>query len=240
MQSTFGDDVFTDENGQANKTYLMAKTMGWTMDSCLSQTNLIKNGQLKTWKTKWNNKNWKAVSVNLEFSVEKTTDSETKVDVKAIDASIDDAFLPEVQPLIEKCIEVNEPAKFFNLFETYLRLHYERVKYFKDVPDVEYEIKPTTGEFRVTFTADGPLKQPLARLQWSVAYEAANDTFHASYRVGLTKEGEKVVQEYNFPEDLVNKGFVDHWDAKECINNLRKMMNIEENSTTPVKRSRKN
>ena len=50
--------------------------------------------------------------------------------------------------------------------------------------------------------------------------------------------GQRAVQEYNFPEELLTKGYVDHWDAKECMKNLKQMADLEAHSS-PVKKSRK-
>ena len=192
-------------------------------------------GHRNEWKTKWSNKIWDSTSINLEFSIEKSETSETKVDIKAIDASINDGYLPEVQPLVEKCLEINELSKFFTQFEAYLKLHNERSKHLQGSKDVQ--IDKTTGEHKITFkTLEN--QEPMARLHWRISYDTANDTFSSTYKVGLTTEGQTMVTKYNFPEELLTKGYVDDWDPNECIKNLQQMVNLETNST-PIKKSRK-
>ena len=122
----------------------------------------------------------------MDFNV-KENESETKVDILTIDASIDDSYLPEIGPLVEKCTEVNEPDKFFSQFETFLQLHHERLQYFKEKL-IEVDINRNTGEYRVTFIPEGSTN-PLARLTWKISYQTSNDTFLPSYTVGLTTEG---------------------------------------------------
>ena len=192
-------------------------------------------GHRNEWKTKWSNKIWDSTSINLEFSVENREATETKVDIKAIDASINDAYLPEVQPLVEKCIEVNELSKFFTQFESYLKFHNERSQHLQDSKEVQ--IDKTTGEHRITFKTHGD-KEALARLHWQISYDPANDTFNTTYKVGLTDEGQTMVQKYNFPEELLTKGYVEDWDPNECRKNLQQMIDLESNGT-PVKKSRK-
>ena len=45
QKSTFGEDVSDENSVPLNKTYLMAKTMGWTLDNCFSQTSLNESGK---------------------------------------------------------------------------------------------------------------------------------------------------------------------------------------------------
>ena len=45
QKSTCGEDDIDENVVPLNKTYLMAKTMGWTPDNCFSQTSLNENGK---------------------------------------------------------------------------------------------------------------------------------------------------------------------------------------------------
>lgn len=45
QKSTCGEDDIDENVVPLNKTYLMAKTMGWTLDNCFSQTSLNENGK---------------------------------------------------------------------------------------------------------------------------------------------------------------------------------------------------
>ena len=45
LKSTFDEDVVDENSVPLNKTYLMAKTMGWTLDNCFSQTFINENGK---------------------------------------------------------------------------------------------------------------------------------------------------------------------------------------------------
>ena len=140
-----------------------------------------------------------------------------------------------MQPLVEKCIEINELSKFFTQFESYLKFYNERSQHLQDSKEVQ--IDKTTGEHRITFKTHGD-KEALARLHWQISYDPANDTFNTTYKVGLTDEGQTMVQKYNFPEELLTKGYVEDWDPNECRKNLQQMIDLESNGT-PVKKSRK-
>ena len=132
--------------------------------------------------------------------------------------------------MIEKCLEVNEPSKFFTQFETYLKLHNERSQHLQDYKDVQ--IHQTTGEHKITF-------QSIARLNWQISYDPDNDSFRSTYKVGLSNEGQKLVQTYNFPEEILTKGYTNDWTVQECMKNLQQMVNLESDTDSPVKKSRK-
>ena len=52
--------------------YLLSKTLGWSLDSCLSNTKIKGKYSETDWQTKWSHKNFGAVStVNMNFTVAK-------------------------------------------------------------------------------------------------------------------------------------------------------------------------
>ena len=61
-------------SSESRTVYLLSKTLGWTLDSCLSTTKLSNNRKSSEidWETKWTHKDFGDVSnVNMNFTVAK-------------------------------------------------------------------------------------------------------------------------------------------------------------------------
>jgi len=210
--------------------YLLSKTLGWTLDSCLSNTKLSNNGKSSVidWQTKWSHKNFGDVSaVNMNFTVSKGPESE-KITHLSIDLEGLSKDTEELKPLVEKYTELCEPSTFFTHFESYLHMNSTRKRYLEN-NDIQAQVHEETGFCRIIFY--DPTLKPLVRIQWKIIFDKVSEEFNELYQVAFTKLGLNHAQEYNFPEELFSHGYVPHWTVVECISNLSKLSLF-----TPVKK----
>jgi len=211
--------------------YLLSKTLGWSLDSCLSNTKIKGKYSETDWQTKWSHKNFGAVStVNMNFTVAKGTESE-KVTHLSIDLEGLSKETEEVKPLIEKSTELCEPSMFFTHFESYLHMNSTRKVYLEN-NDLQAQFHEKTGYCRIVF--NDPTSKPLVLVQWKIIFDKASEEFNESYQVAFTETGKNLAQEYNFPEELFSQGYVPQWNIAECISNISKISLM-----TPVKKRRK-
>ena len=164
----------------------MEKTFHWNIDKCFSETQITDEEKIQKWNTKWSYKRYPNISgVNMTFEALHTP-SQTKIQALEIQT---DEFInsSEVNPLIEKSCENLNPSLFFKQFQTFLKMHSNRVKFIQ-AEKLDVLFNKENGTYCIMFYRNNS-KEPLARVHWSVLFQKNLDAFKESYEVNFTAKG---------------------------------------------------
>ena len=92
----------------------------------------------------------------------------------------------ELKPLIEKCMELCEPATFFKNFELYLKMYLFRRQFIEN-NKLEAQFNKKNGMCRIMFKDEN--SKPLIRVQWTIGFSESSQSFNESYQVEFTANG---------------------------------------------------
>lgn len=111
------------------------------------------------------------------------THSEGKTSVSSLKIVLEEPSV-ELQPMVDYCMEMSEPPRFFRLFEQYLHMQKDRVD---ALSKHTMQMNKKTGSLRVIF--NDYRNSAIARLEWSILFDLSSVSFTDKYAIEFTSRG---------------------------------------------------